>query len=70
MEGRWTLYVARAEGITFYMGKTVPQGNVPVVPCDDAAVERAARATAPRGHVSDAWREIVREVLRAAGETA
>lgn len=79
MEGRWTI---RWQPFKYGMGGYKVGGRepwptekpTPVVPCDDAAVERAAKA------VSDGWaidepdaprtaREIAEAVLRAAGET-
>lgn len=76
MQGRWKL---RSEG-AFGMDVTGPEtvGWVPVVPCDDTAIERAARALCD--DEQEAWDELdaldqtlyrgkALKVLRAAGET-
>lgn len=64
MEGRWTIYGWSASG-PFVLGKHA----VPVVPCDDAAVERALAALSAMGYALPEARVIVTSVLRAAGET-
>lgn len=80
MEGRWVL-----EGVPDGKWPMVQRGpwlgdrvRVPVVPCDDAAIERAAQGLADavqsvngrgRGAVADHHYEWVRAVFRAAGET-
>jgi hypothetical protein len=61
MEGRWSIYQGRASGV----GAWTPE-PVPVVPCDDAAIERAAAALANRGVMSH--REDVEVAFRAAAE--
>jgi hypothetical protein len=81
MEGRWTIRWDPDFGLgAFRVGGTrpFPVDRVPVVPCDDAAVERAARVLikstpawlldyTARGDAAAA-RDIAEAVLRAAGE--
>lgn len=74
--GRWTVQLRGGEpvgldGLHWILGKRGELGEVPVVPCDESAVERAARAL----HVDDdgflrRWtaRDAAIAVLRAAGE--
>ena len=67
MEGRWTIWKAGLKC------KAIAGPNcdgVPVVPCDDAAIERAERAVMalPEWDVGDP-RQVAEAVLRAAGET-
>ena len=73
MQGRWT--IRKWSGGSEVLGPLTigegyqSNGDVPVVPCDDAAIERAhsaMRACAGR-YLTD--RQIVDLVLRAAGET-
>jgi hypothetical protein len=74
MDGRWTINQGGAAG---------PWTNepMPVVPCDDAAIERAAQMLCREGmDYADGWvqgdtdrdypRLIAEAVLRAAGETS
>lgn len=69
MEGRWTLYGADDAGFTYYQGKTTPEGRVPVVPCDDAAVERGAmRVISEHGLSHSLALLVATDVLKAAGE--
>ena len=79
MEGRWTIYVG--ENDEYITDMVIPSNNdrrVPVVPCDDAAIERAARMLCHEGmSFADGWvqgdtdrdypRLIAEAVLRAAG---
>lgn len=66
MKGCWTVWTDDEGGAWIV---NAPHAGVPVVPCDDAAVERAVRALTPYAwHDKDA-REIVEVVLRAAGDT-
>jgi len=83
MEGRWTIYQCPATGRVGLHDSfrtcdcPAPFKAVPVVPCDDAALERGAEALiriAKRWGMGD-WqptgaRELAAEVLRAAGETS
>jgi len=84
MEGRWTIRLVP----TLDGGHRVAADGplltepVPVVPCDDAAIERGSQALYEMGRGKD-WpgvlnglpvshvgtREVARAVLRAAGET-
>lgn len=76
MEGRWTMIldhedrlVAAHEGAATedYEG-LLP---VPVVPCNDAAIERAIHAVnvAHESKIDATWRELLTVAFRAAGET-
>lgn len=68
MEGRWTIaYVGYNE---WRVDGPLPTTDpTPVVPCDDAAIERAVHAIA--GVVSPGYRRAVAEaVLRAAGDAS
>lgn len=66
MQGRWTIQGMRNYGHVV-RGDDLPDvgQRVPVVPCDDAAIERAMRAIPMAGD----RRAIAEAVLRAAGET-
>lgn len=70
MEGRWQVRIEDGFGNYTKGPKTI--GWVPVVPCDDEAVERATRAirenSHPHGHYVGAS-ELAQIALRAAGET-
>jgi hypothetical protein len=79
MDGRWTIKQDRtAYGVIQWIGGAkVPREATPVVPCDDAAVERAALALHLARGLSRAsfgsenycgCREHAEAVLRAAGE--
>ena len=67
MQGRWTLMGCPLGRIVVTDGpSTLGIGEeVPVVPCNDAAIERAMRAIPMAGD----RRDIAEAVLRAAGET-
>lgn len=71
MEGRWTItYTHGRQGLLGFLPalRTIdgPETEaVPVVPCDDAAVERAARVIALW---TDHPSQVARAVLRAAGD--
>jgi uncharacterized OB-fold protein len=83
VEGRWMLHVCkdcgeRAHGPGSRCAKDrrrtwTEMREVPVVPCDEAAVERGTDALIrqegfePDEDSRDAWREHARAVLRAAG---
>lgn len=76
MEGRWTIWLDKAgkpQGIRgcFLVGDE-PASAVEVVPCDDAAIRRAARGLA-RAFGEEAgfvdWLRVAETALRAAGET-
>lgn len=76
MEGRWTIVTLHDVPRAIESAGHVPApgwGAVPVVPCDDAAVERvAAKLAAIQGyHVGplEIDRRAACELLRAAGET-
>jgi hypothetical protein len=79
MDGRWTIKQNRTHyGVIQWIGGAkVPREATPVVPCDDAAVERGAEALikiARRWGLGD-WQpsgalELAAEVLRAAGEVS
>lgn len=69
MQGRWTIRIEN--GFGNYTKGPSTLGWVPVVPCDDAAIARAADAIAdadPDLRSSHA-REFAEVALRAAGET-
>jgi len=66
MEGRWTI-TKRNDDVRFIGGPGAQE--VPVVPCDDAAIERAARALSAGMEPTAIEREQAVAVLRAAGET-
>ena len=82
MEGRWTIVLdSHATGFTQRVEGPGHEGT-PVVPCDDAAVERVAAelarqrgwvwaALSDRHHAGtrEALRDAATAVLRAAGET-
>jgi hypothetical protein len=69
MEGRWTIY---RDGAAQVVVGPDADGEVPVVPCDDAAIERGVNAL--RDRYGRDWkperqaREDVLVILRAAGE--
>jgi hypothetical protein len=78
VEGRWTIYGEATPGLggvdLVASGPLLADGeSVPVVPCDEAAVERGTDALIrqegfePDEDSRDAWREHARAVLRAAG---
>lgn len=80
MEGCWTVYVCTGCGLPTGRHKDCDalREAVPVVPCDDAAVDRAAYALACLGNCGLPWAEIreqdregwrarAQAVLRAAG---
>lgn len=74
MKGRWTICQGRGDLVIVH-GYDGPDG-VPVVPCDDAAVERAAKAARDAYHeavdkhlLKELWPRVAEAVLRAAGET-
>lgn len=84
MEGRWTIHVAYDNGDVLQGHNAIVTGPpvyaadpvVPVVPCDDAAIERAAEylfPSIPSPYTDeDAMRfarDLARGTLRAAGET-
>lgn len=68
IEGRWTIFVCTGcgEATGRHKGCDALREATPVVPCDEAAVERAVRALANRGVLSH--HEVAEIVLRAAGE--
>jgi len=79
MEGRWTISHAPGEWEDEVIGPLAEA--MPVVPCDDAAIERAAARSRELSYADDAeiaaalehgdWNEYVaKEILRAAGETS
>lgn len=85
MQGRWQMMV-RPDGSAPGAAKAPDEGAlrhgwscVPVLPCDDAAIERAGRALAARAGDGEAydrgeawareWREDAEAALRGAGET-
>ena len=82
MEGRWTIgpggyHVALNDDdphdlsyILWHVDGPESRVAVPVVPCDDAAVERAVQALAgSMASYADSWREVVEIVFDAARET-
>ena len=82
MQGRWIIAnVGLGVQVRSMTGSKAeaPEGITPVVPCDDAAIERAARALAERqgsswsyGNnpaIAEEYREDIRASFRAAGET-
>lgn len=74
MEGRWTIRVVDGDVTDPDDDWNEGVASVPVVPCDDAAIQRAAEGSWPIQRLADedAWGHrlrVAREVLRAAGET-
>lgn len=74
-QGRWTIYGQGPDYQVVADGPRLPHDSlVPVVPCDDAAVERvAAKLAELQGyHVGplEIDRRAARDLLRAAGETS
>jgi hypothetical protein len=78
MEGRWMIRLDAANGLALTDSWSTGDREVPVVPCDDAAIERAARALCD--DEQEAWdaldvmehtiyRGKAFKALRAAGET-
>lgn len=79
VQGRWTIgggYDGARHAVFVFDGPQIPPcQHLPVVPCDDAAVERSMNALrawypsyfAGRDHKA---REVAEAVLRAAGETS
>jgi hypothetical protein len=73
MKGRWTMYFSPRGYVTSPLSRGAIE--MPVVPCDDAAVERGIVAYE---EVIDQWtcqdappsREVVEAVLRAAGDAS
>lgn len=77
MEGRWTIYPAWPVGSRATVDGPERAEKVPVVPCDDEAIERAARGASAAATADPfvgeipfmAARRIAEAALRAAGET-
>jgi hypothetical protein len=82
MEGRWTLRRIReiagerrfgrweVDGLpASYESRDTEVETVPVVPCDDAAIERAIKAYARTDVHALTDRQVVTLIFRAAGET-
>lgn len=67
MEGRWILRPNSHPFVSATLEGPRVVATTPVVPCDDAALERAAEAIG--FWVPEHAEEIARAVLRAAGET-
>ena len=69
MEGRWTIHTMRmgVPGTATISGAITDDLPVPVVPCDEEAIERAVAAIANQGVMSH--RKYVEIILRAAGGT-
>jgi hypothetical protein len=70
--GRWTLYVRKDGALSSIYVERFGDRRVPVVPCDEAAVERAERACAELHAHSTLYewpspREYAVAALRAAG---
>jgi hypothetical protein len=57
MDGRWTIKQNRTHyGVIQWIGGAkVPREATPVVPCDDAAVERGAEALIKIARAGDDW---------------
>jgi hypothetical protein len=78
MKGRWTVKLAHnvcawGDTMAVVSGPVPTEDPTPVVPCDDAAVERAVRAVGrefSRGFNAWSDRSIAEAVLRAAGESS
>jgi hypothetical protein len=81
MDGRWTIKQTRTRyGVIQWIGGAkVPREATPVVPCDDAAVERVARVLCRQrcydwdtagGLLRTALTAAAVEVLNAAGEVS
>lgn len=81
MKGRWTIYYIAGAGAVVDGPSVEPRERVPVVPCNDAAIERAARALCDEGiraldgtystweRHADGFLAMAERALRAAGET-
>lgn len=75
--GRWTIFV-REDGGKALQITHGSEREIPVVPCDDAAIERAARAMYERINtwpwdqsapaMRENWHKAARAAFRAAGE--
>jgi hypothetical protein len=75
MEGRWNLCAGSTGDLWTLapddVGDDLPDGYVlvPVVPCDDAAIERGVAKLRTLVPFDQDHRELAEAVLRAAGET-
>jgi len=72
MEGRWTIHKRGWGHLVAPTDLTdVEPGSWPVVPCDDAAIERAAAKLRELGvcELGRASSRVAEAVLRAAGQT-
>jgi hypothetical protein len=66
--GRWKFYSSSDDGWTHYQGRDTPPEGQWVVPCDEAAIERGARAVSGGLTPTGKERRLAEAVLRAAGE--
>lgn len=75
MQGRWTLTGGEVLDVVTQGPSLKFDEDVPVVPCDDAAIERAAQAAVefdedgPSVPNMDWYRDMARAMFHAAGET-